>query len=69
MIDYIRYELYSRGEHCLILYDKIENNFAIHSKDEDNDVGIITGFATASDAINFADTRVVALEKDSKVIV
>ena len=66
MIDEIKYEIYSRGEHSIILYDKIEKTFAIHSKDENNDVGTITGFSTASDAIRFADERVVNLSKDSR---
>ncbi len=66
MIDTIRYDIYSRGDHSIILRDKIEHTFAIHSKDEENDVATITGFKTAADAIDFADKRVVALEKDSR---
>lgn len=66
-IDELKYKVYSRGEHCIILYDKFEKTFAIHSKDEDNDIAIITGFGTAAEAIIFADERVVTLEKDSRV--
>ena len=67
MIDRIKYTVYARGEHTLILYDKLEHTYAIHSKDEDNDVGVVTGFPTAADAMKFADNRIKDLEKDSKV--
>jgi len=66
MIDTIKYEVYSRGDHSIILFDKIEKTFAIHSKDEDNDVAVIVGFDTAANAMEFANRRVVALEKDSR---
>lgn len=69
MIDELRYTKYATGEHCIILYDKFQQTFAIHSKNEDNDVGIISGFGTAAAAIEFADTRVNALEVDSKSVV
>ena len=66
MIDALRYDIYSRGDHSIILRDKIEHTFAIHSKDEANDVATITGFRTAAEAMQFANERVVALEKDSR---
>ena len=66
MIDELRYRKYATGDHCIILYDKFEKTFSIHSKDEDNDVGIISGFPNAAAAIEFADTRVNALSVDSK---
>ena len=66
MIDAVRYKIYARGNHSIILFDKLNKTFAIHSKDEENDVAIITGFPTAAKAMEFAHTRVVALEKDSR---
>ena len=66
MIDELRYRKYATGDHCIILFDKIDKTFSIHSKDEDNDVGIISGFPNAAAAIEFADTRVNALSVDSK---
>ena len=66
MIDELRYRKYATGDHCIILYDKFEKTFSIHSKDEDNDVGVISGFPNAAAAIEFADTRVNALSVDSK---
>ena len=66
MIDELRYRKYATGEHCIILFDKFNKTFSIHSKDEDNEVGVISGFPTAADAIEFADTRVNALSIDSK---
>ena len=65
-IDTLKYEVYARGDHSIILYDKIDRTFAIHSKDEDNDVAIIGGFPTAADAIDFAENRVVDLQNDSR---
>jgi len=65
-IDTIKYVIYSRGEHSIILYDRFDKTFAIHSKDEENDVAIITGFDTAALAIEFANTRIIELEKDSR---
>ena len=65
MIDELKYDIYTRGENCIILWDKFECCFCIHSKDEDNDVGIIKGFPTAADAMAFADNRIVALDKPS----
>ena len=67
MIDTVKYEIYSRGDHSIILFDKIDATFAIHSKDEDNDVAVIVGFNTAASAMEFANKRVVSLEKDSRV--
>ena len=65
-IDAIKYEIYTRGDHAIILYDKLEETFAIHSKDEDNHIAIIGGFKTAAQAMTFADDRVVSLEEDSR---
>ena len=66
MIDELRYRKYATGDHCIILFDKFEKTFSIHSKNEDNDVGVISGFPNAAAAIEFADTRVNALSVDSK---
>ena len=65
MIDTIKYDIQSRHDDFIILWDKFECCFCIHSKDEDNDVGVIKGFPTAADAINFALNRVKAIDKPS----
>ena len=65
MIDEIKYTKYSAHEHYIILYDKFDKTFCIHSKDEDNDIGMINGFPTAADAIRFAENRVVSVELPS----
>ena len=65
MIDFIRYKKYSSFEHFIILYDTIDKTYCIHSKDEENSTAMITGFATASQCIEFANDRVVAIEKPS----
>ena len=61
-----RYVQYAELEHFIILYDKIDKNYAIHSKDPDNDVGIVANFPTAADAINFAHYRIVSVGRDSR---
>ena len=66
IMDEIKYEIQSRHEDFIILYDKFEQTFAIHSKDEDNSVAMITGFKFAGDAIEFAYSRVVAISEDSR---
>ncbi len=66
--DNIKYKFYSEHEHFIILYDKFDETFCIHSKDIDNDVGMITNFPLASDAIDFAVKRVKNIEKSSKVL-
>ena len=65
MIDFIRYKKYATFEHFIILFDKIDKTFCIHSKDESNHVGMVTGFALACEAIDFATTRVKSIEKSS----
>ena len=57
-MDNLRYAVQSRHEDFIIVFDKLDKTFAIHSKDEDNDTGMITGFETAGFAIDFAVDRV-----------
>ena len=65
MIDTVRYEKYMTSEHYMILYDKIDKTFCIHSADEENHTAMITGFSTAARAVEFAEGRVVEIEKSS----
>jgi len=57
-MDNIKYVKYSTFENYIIIFDKFDRTYGIHSKDEENDTGIISGFATASEAITFAEERV-----------
>ena len=65
MIDTLRYEKYMKSEHYIVLHDKIEKTFCIHSSDEKNHTAMITGFSTAARAVEFAEGRVVEIEKSS----
>ncbi len=67
IFDTIRYELYSTHTHFVVLFDKLNKEFCIHSKDIENDVAMIVGFGTAAQAIEFAHTRVRNIEELSTV--
>ncbi len=66
MIDEIRYKKYMTSKHYIVLYDKIDKTYCIHSRDLDNHTAMITGFETAAKSIEFAEMRVVEIEKSSK---
>jgi len=57
-MDNLRYSVQSRHDDFIIVFDKLDKSFAIHSKDENDDKAMITGFEYASDAIDFALKRV-----------
>ena len=63
----VRYKQHSVHDNFIILYDKLDLTFAIHSKDPCNDTGIIANFKFASQAIDFAEKRVVAIDRDSRL--
>ena len=50
----IKYAVHSRHDNFIILYDKEKRNFCIHSKNENDDGGMIKGFEVASVAIDYA---------------
>ncbi len=57
-MDNLKYIKYASFDNYIIIFDKFDRTYGIHSKDEEKDTGIITGFATASEAISFAEERV-----------
>ena len=64
-MDTIKYELYAKAEHYNVVYDKLDKTFAIHTKDLDSEKPMIVGFDTAAKAMEFAENRVVSIEKDA----
>ena len=64
-MDTIRYELYAKAEHFNIVFDKYEKTFAIHTLDLGQERPMIVGFDTAAKAIEFAENRVVDIERNT----
>ena len=64
-MDTLKYELYAKAANYNIVYDKFEKTFAIHTLDLDQDKPMIVGFETAGKAIEFAENRVVEIERDA----
>ncbi len=63
-MDEIRYQMYVECADYVILYDKFSKEFVIHSADLENDVAMVTGFLTATKAIEFAEDRIVEAKKE-----
>jgi len=67
IFDTIKYKLYADMGAYLVIYDKLDKTFCIHSSIVKNDVGMVTGFEKAAEAIDFAENRILDIDIPSTI--